>query len=97
MTSCMAFGKYMELYALIGVAVITVVVLGRKLTRRLSAPMPTVIIKPFNPTRVPKGIPDSMDIDEQLLRCSPPKPQQPPSPMSTSSSEDFVMDPDYIK
>ena len=91
----MAFGKYMELYALIGLAVITVAVVSRKLTRRLSAPMPTVIIKPFNPTRVPRGIPDSMDIDEQLLRCSPPL--QPPSPMSTSSSENFVMDPDYIK
>ena len=90
----MAFGKYMELYALIGIAVITVAVLTKKLTRRLSAPMSPVIIKPFNPTRVPRGIPDPMDIDEDLLRCSPPL--QPPSPMSTSS-DDFVMDPDYIK
>ena len=90
----MAFGKYMELYALIGVAVITLVVLGKKLTLRTSRP-DSPIIKPFNPVRVPKGVPDAMDIDD-LLRCSPLKPQQPPSPMSTSS-EDFVMDPDYIK
>ena len=91
----MAFGKYMELYALIGVAVITLVVLGKKLTRRTSRP-DSPIIKPFNPVRVPKGVPDPMEIDD-LLRCSHLKPQHPPSPMSTTSSEDFVMDPDYIK
>ena len=89
----MAFGKYIELYALIGIAVITVVVLSKKLTRRLSAPQPPPIIKPFNPVRVPKGIPDPMD--DELFSCSPLKPQQPPSP--STSSDDFVMDDNYIK
>ena len=79
----------MELYALIGLAVITVV-LYKKLTRVERPPSP--IIKPFNPVRVPNGIPDPMELDE-VLQCSPLKP---PTPMSTSS-DDFVLDPDYIK
>lgn len=76
----------MELYALIGIAVIVVVLTKKlaRLTTRVSAPPPPVI-KPFNPTRVPNGLDD-------LLRCSK---KRPPSPMSSSS--DFVMDPAYIK
>ena len=80
----------MELYALIGVAVITFLVLRKKLTRKESEYAPPVI-KPFNPTPVPNGIPDPMDIE--LLSCIP---ERPPSPMSTSS-DDFVMQDDYIK
>ena len=94
----------MELYALIGIALIAVTLIHKKLssgqagqlTRRLSAPPSPVTIKPFNPVRVPNGIADPMEVDEDMLTCTP---LQPPSPMSTSetSSSDFVIDPEYIK
>ena len=90
----------MEFYSLIGVAVITAVIVGKKLLRRNDSPPPSPsVIKPFNPTRVPNGITDRMDVE--LLNCTPllpptPMSPQPPSPMSTSS-DDYVMDTDYIK
>ena len=93
----------MEFYSLIGVAVITAVIVGKKLLRRNDSPPPSPsVIKPFNPTRVPNGIKDPMDVE--LLNCTPllpllpllPPSPQPTSPMSTSS-DDYVMDTDYIK
>lgn len=77
----------MELYALIGIALIAVTLIHKKLTAR---PCEPVVELPRSETVAP------MDIDEDMLVCTP---LQPPSPMSTSetSSSDFVIDPEYIK
>ena len=80
MSSCKQLGKHMELYALIGIALIAVTLIHKKLT-----------VKPCEP--VVEVCPQPMDIDEDILECTP---LQPPSPMSTSSSS-FVIDDGYIK
>ena len=80
----------MELYALIGLAVVTILIIRRKMRgggvdMQVSSP----IIKPFNH--------QPMDIDEHLLTSTP---LRPPSPMSTGSSSDeapFLLDSNYIK
>ena len=81
----------MELYVAVGLAVVTILLIRQKrrgsndggVEMEISSP----IIKPLN------NLP--MDIDEAILTCTP---QQPPSPMSTSSGEEaFIIDSSYIK
>ena len=99
----------MELYALIGIALIAVTLIHKKLTARPCEPVVEAGFRPYDDKRrsrceasslcgqpVREVAPTPMDIDEDIMTCTP---LQPPSPMSTSetSSSDFVIDPDYIK
>lgn len=83
----------MELYALIGIALIAVTLIHKKLTARPCEPVREALLETSETVR--SGT-TPMDIDEDMLVCTP---LQPPSPMSTSetSSSDFVIDPEYIK
>ena len=81
----------MELYIAVGLAVVTLLLIRRKIRgdggvdMEVSSP----VIKPFNH--------QPMDIDEAVQTLTPLRLQQPPSPMSTSSEEPFRIDSNYIK
>ena len=92
----------MDFYLILGLTVVIAAFLTKRITKRHPHPRlvedreRTTFFKPFNPQPVPNAM-DIDSINEDLIKPPPVTPMTPGSPMSDVSSEDYVLDTEYIK
>ena len=93
----------MDFYLILGVTVVVAAFLTKRITERPQHPRLMeseelkTLFKPFNPQPVPNAM-DVDSINEDLLKTTPKSPTSPMSEVSSEvSSEDYVLDTEYIK